>query len=91
MAFRSPFASGQAMRCMGTRRPVSQCDSMAASFVGCMEWRISAFMWPWAISKIEKTSVQTAAMRNDFRKSSTSRLRERCQAEMPSTKKPASV
>ena len=40
---------------------------MAAILDGCVEPRISAFMCPWAISKKAKTSVQTAAIRNDLR------------------------
>ena len=76
-------------RIAGAWLRVSQCDSIAAILVGWAVPRISAFMWPWAISNSAKTSVQAAASRKDFLKKAVSCLRMRCQAEMPSTKKPA--
>ena len=50
---------------------VSQIDSMAANFAFCFSPTISAFMWPWAISKKEKISAKEAPMAKDFLKKET--------------------
>jgi len=83
------FSSGICSRYMGALLLVSQWDSMAASLVGWNSATRLPCRWPTRATTTEKVSAKTAPMRNDLVKKSTLCRRSRCQAEMPTTKKPA--
>ena len=90
-AFPSFSTSGQTSTCIGAFSVVSQCDSIAASFAGCVFAISPPSISPPPSTPIRPMVPMTRAILKDTVKNRSSFFRSRCQALRPMTKKAPTV